>query len=299
MIEDIRRDSVTCVTEQGVGDTFWTYQKISPFYKEINFILGASAYDHDGIQRRAEGMVTLLPKVKTVRYEIISSEKYNEMCTQKKRIRDFLDQGIGRFSYTPTQYFREGIRMEEIEPGLPIAWNVPLPTAKVDLPFDHYICLTASGPGTAERRDVWPPYKYLDLIKLLKCTYDMPEDFPVVALGASFDDGLMIQFDRLLNVEKTPHRVFVGRPFQEVFYLLKNSTFFIGYQSGLNVIADNLNVPQLMIWFNDLTCVPFTFPKRTNIVKGIYNATFFNRSLDDIVNQDIRIQELPGGFKRN
>lgn len=39
MIEDIRRNSVTVMTEQGVGDTFWTYQKIAPFYKEINYIL--------------------------------------------------------------------------------------------------------------------------------------------------------------------------------------------------------------------------------------------------------------------
>jgi hypothetical protein len=296
MIDDIRRDSVTCLTEQGVGDSFWTYQKIAPFYKEINFILGGG--ENNRLQRRAEGMLKLLPKVESVTFQVVDGQKYNEMATAKKKVKDFLDQGLDYYEYSVSQYYREGIRIEEIEPGMPLAWNVPLPTEKVDT-FDQYISLTASGLGTGTRPDVWSPQKYINLINLFKIKYGMPKDFPVVVLGASFDEWLVKVFASLLNRDKVPNQIFVDHPFKDVFYLLKNSTFFFGYQSGLNLLADNMNVPQLMIWFNELGRIPFTFAKRSNIAKGVYNATFFSRDLQEIVDNDIRILELPGGFKRS
>jgi hypothetical protein len=296
MIEDIRRKSVTCVTEQGIGDTFWAYQKLAPFYRGINFILGIGAIDVR--QCRANEMVKLLPKVSSVTYQIVDHYKYQEIGTMKKSLKPFLDQRLEFYEYSVTQYIRDGVRIDDIDPGLPIAWDVPLPLEKVDLPFRNYIGLTASGPGTADRKDVWRPDRYIELIKLIKATYGMPKDFPVVIFGASYDKWIIEEFESRLEKDKVPHASFIDFSWEKIFYLLKHCTFFLGFNSGLHVLADNLDVPQLMIIFDEIPGARYAFAKKANIASGVYNATLFGRTLKQIIDEDIRIPELPGGFKR-
>lgn len=40
-------------------------------------------------------MVKLLPKVKSVRFQVVDGKKYDEICVTKKKVKDFLDQGLG------------------------------------------------------------------------------------------------------------------------------------------------------------------------------------------------------------
>jgi ADP-heptose:LPS heptosyltransferase len=69
----------------------------------------------------------------------------------------------------------------------------------------------------------------------------------------------------------------------KLLYVLKNSKFFIGYQSGLNVLADNLNVPQLMLYLPFLEKMLYSWPKKQNIESGIYNAAIFKQNINEII----------------
>jgi hypothetical protein len=64
--------------------------------------------------------------------------------------------------------------------------------------------------------------------------------------------------------------------------ILQRSEFFIGYQSGLNILADNLDTPQMMLYFDNLKPMLYTWCKKENI-KTKFFATVFSQTPKDAI----------------
>lgn len=76
-------------------------------------------------------------------------------------------------------------------------------------------------------------------------------------------------------------------PFENIIYVIKNAQYFVGYQSGLSILADNYNIPQTMLYFNFLGDVMYSWPKNENIKNNIYNSFKFEDNIDYMKNFDI------------
>ena len=72
----------------------------------------------------------------------------------------------------------------------------------------------------------------------------------------------------------------INPKFTNTNYIIKNSSYFIGYQSGLCIISDNFDIPQTMMYFNNLGKLMYSWPKKRNIKNNIYNATQFKDNIN-------------------
>lgn len=76
--------TITIKTVQGVGDVFWVYQKLSPYFDKINFIICVINLDCP-VQKRVLPFLKLLPKVDNFKLELVTSEYYDSLAKQKKQ----------------------------------------------------------------------------------------------------------------------------------------------------------------------------------------------------------------------
>ncbi len=59
-----------------------------------------------------------------------------------------------------------------------------------------------------------------------------------------------------------------------VMHILKNSKLYLGYQSGLNIMADNMDVKQVIMYYSMLEKMKYTWCKKENIGKTFYADMF-------------------------
>jgi ADP-heptose:LPS heptosyltransferase len=102
----------------------------------------------------------------------------------------------------------------------------------------------------------------------------------LVIIGAEFDRAVVDELE-LLFVEWSAVS-FVGERPEQVMYILDNAEFFIGYQSGLGIMADNMQTPQLMMYFSHLDKMQYSWcqPKHE---QSVFWADTFDRQPADVL----------------
>ena len=73
-------------------------------------------------------------------------------------------------------------------------------------------------------------------------------------------------------------RPFIGRSPAQACHVLQDARAFIGYQSGLNILADNFDSPQVMLYFNGLERLINSWPKSGNIANPSYRPFLLSQS---------------------
>ena len=159
----------------------------------------------------------------------------------------------------------------------------------IEIPDREYIILYISGGRTKKGR--WEPNRYADLIKNTYERYDV--NYPIVLLGATYDKkNLMAAGNKLKKFGYEVHAA-IDHKFETVYYIIKNSSYFIGYQSGLNIIADNFDIPQTMMYFNHFGNLMHSWPKKRNLEGEIcnrtYNAIKFNEHIEYCKNFELML----------
>jgi ADP-heptose:LPS heptosyltransferase len=274
-------NGVTIRTAQGLGDIFWVYQKAAPYFDRINIEI--SVLEFDKVSRRSEDWMKLFPKIKNTSYSLVSSEEYQKIATDKIDMKDVVRQwkeGKDVVDYACNRWLEEGIRLDEIDDHK-VEWNVPLKTEAFDLPYEEFVTLYVSGSTKnhgAVIQGAWSVDRWVDLINRL---YDkLKIDLPIILIGAQFDARVMEEI-----VTKMPNRkiyMFVQLDPARVCHIFKKTKFFIGYQSGLNIIADNFDCPQIMLYFKSLEPMLYTWCKKEN-VRTRFHAFLFDQSTDEIL----------------
>jgi ADP-heptose:LPS heptosyltransferase len=91
---------------------------------------------------------------------------------------------------------------------------------------------------------LWTAQQWADLAN----TISNRSGLPVYFIGAEFDAAVMRE------IQKHNPRVglIIQPPAAQLFWLLKNASAFVGYQSGLSILADNFNTRQLIVYFHTL-----------------------------------------------
>lgn len=258
---------ITLYTPQGIGDTFWIYQKFVNHVDIINF--GIMSFKDTEVSDRALEFLSDLPKVgKTFMHK-------TDRNVMRKVINTRFDQNktLGHKStyYSCNKPLEDGIRLEGMDTHS-VEWGIDIPCKSVDLPKD-YILLYVSGN---KAQYGWSASKWAHLTKSIWKKFN-DKKLPIVTIGATYDMKMLKDIENLLR--RNGMRVIskTNMPIKESTYIIKNATYMIGYQSGLSIIADNFDTKQLMVYFPHLEKMMYSWAKPENIDKGIYNPFIFTQ----------------------
>jgi hypothetical protein len=285
---------ITVLTAQGVGDIFWVYQKLSPHFDRINIIIATTG--RWGGMQRAIPFAYTLPKVNDASFKLITIKEYKDIMNNcgKKYMKNLIHENeikkesplkaangctYNYVKYSVNKWLEAGIRIDEID-DFKIEENVDILCEPIEIPDREYIILYISGGHTKKGR--WKPNRYAHLIKNTYERYNV--NYPIVLLGATYDkNNLMAAGNKLKEFGYEVHTA-INHKFENANYIIKNSSYFIGYQSGLNIIADNFDIPQTMMYFNHFGNLMHSWPKKRNLEGEIrnrtYNAIKFNEHIE-------------------
>ncbi len=274
------RKTITIKTVQGVGDVFWVYQKLSPLFDVINLVICVVNLDCP-VQKRVLPFLKLLPKVDKFKLKLVTREYYDNLAKQKKTMDIVLSEhasNIFPIEYAVNAWLEDGVRISEID-KYPLEETVAIKEKYINLPFKNYIILYISGNKISRE---WQPEKYSELINNTFKKYNV--SYPIILIGAEYDEPHLKIAGNKLKQYGYEISFFIEKPFESVIYIIKNSKYFIGYQSGLSIIADNYDIPQTMLYFNFLGNVMYSWAKEKNIATKIYNAYKFEDNIECINN---------------
>lgn len=216
---------------QGIGDIFWCYQKLCQ--ESLHFVIWIT--NHSEVSLRSVPFVISWPNVEKVSVLKVTSEQY----------RDALLHGADNF-FSCNHLLESGVRLEKI-PGptgdCVTNWNVRLECLPPSLP-SHYTCVYVSGSGR-----YWDVNRWCDEISKYPAPY--------VMIGASYDYDVQKQIVNRLEIR---HHFVDSLP-TTVYGILSQANFFLGYQSGLGILANHLGVASEMIYFPYLKGLMYSWNK--------------------------------------
>lgn len=290
-----KRNSITLRVPQGIGDIFWIYQKFSPYFKTINFqiqiINNGVAQD---LQKRSEIFLKhVLPQVGSITCINSTDHEYHENINVSHKVKDVMTSGVPAAYFSCNKPLEDGIRLEAIDPDYPIERKVSLYTAD-EIPFGlqskKYILFYTSG-NKPHHKDfpVWHKPDYIKLIQKYYAHFDCYNSLPLVFIGAGFDTTALQEIKKDLD-PRIDSRIILGSPL-ETTRLLTECLFFVGYQSGLNILADNQCSPQVMLYFDKYAGIVNSWPIQENIDSKSYLPYFFTESPDLVYNDSIKTLE--------
>ena len=263
---------ITLNVPQGLGDIWWPYALAAPHFDRIN--LNLLTIGSDAQQFRSCEWPGLLPKAGAVNFRLVHSDDYGRRAATKTTAAEIVERwetGQHEQDLACNGWLEAGNRLEEL--GEP-QWDIDMRSEPHGLPYQRYVCLAVSGDTARHPSGLWPIDTWLECVDLLYRRYEW--DLPVVLLGADFDrpateplaEGLRA---RGYTVDLLVSNTLCARKVDAV----KRCAFFLGYQSGLNILADNFNRPQLMVFFNRLAKMIRSFAKPANLAAGLFNPALF------------------------
>lgn len=280
---------ITLNVPQGIGDIFWIYKKFAPSVDWIDFnvmVYGAGAIE---VQSRALAFIKTLPKVRTAGTIQVDPSRYErtwKSAFPMDSIFRRLERGYRSFDYGCNAPLERGIRIESIDPPrFGVQETVPLPESDCPLPFERYVVMYVPGfvihPWAIEK-GMWPIRAWVDLA--VKLREKFKGGYPIVAIGASYDEQATCALVAgLSSAGFSEVDVRIDLSPEQVFRVLHRAELFVGHQSGLNILADNLDTRQIMLYMNTLDGLRLSWPKQANIDSGRYQSGLFSESPEAIV----------------
>lgn len=270
---------------QGIGDIFWIYQKLAPHVDQIN--LNILAVNTDKVQQRSLGFIKLLPKIGSTSYKIVSSAEYDSVASQAFSLYPILDNTEEIYNYACNSPLEKGIRLENIEPGLAVEWNVPVYSRQgVNIPWDKYQILYVSG---SKPDFAWKPHVWAELMLKMRA---LGHSEPIVLFGAPYDQVSLEEIKAILDKNDIETMTLIGLKPEHAVHVLKHASYFTGYQSGLNIMSDNFGIPQTMLYFPFLKPMLNSWCQPGHAEKGLFNAFTFDQNVDTVVKELFKRAQL-------
>lgn len=259
-------NEITINTVQGIGDIFWCYQKLSPHFDRIN--VNVLCLSQSAVQHRARPFLRMLPKVGAVQYVEVPGPRYKAVASMWPNLADVLREG-GTVDYAVNHPLEQGVNLREIDPGAAVADFVDLGLAPT-VERGGYLCVFVAGSRNSQN---WTPAQWVVAIRRLCARLGTDH---VKLIGAGWDVLIQAEVERGLaglRVENHVDRLTLADSLE----MIRGARLFFGFQSGLHVIADNYGVPQLMVYYEMLARMLWTWCKPEH-VGTVYQAATFKSS---------------------
>lgn len=279
-VSGIVGDEITVNVVQGIGDIFWVYQQLAPYFKTINFSVYVTKAN-DVVQMRSLSWLPIYPQTGSVTTKLVDNECYRRCAHNFYHVQDVIDaylRGAREVEHSTNTWLERGVRLDEIDPGAAIQDDVDMQVVPPSFSIGDYLALFVSGSThkaglvTNKKYGIWTCEQWADFVELFFSK--MERRLPIILIGASFDAEVMAEMYSLLKPRNPKVYSLVDRSPAVITGVLKHSSYFIGYQSGLNILADNLGTKQLMVYFNYLRPMLNTWCRRENIGTRFHAACF-------------------------
>lgn len=277
-------------TVQGIGDIFWVYQKLAPYFNRISFNVLCTSFN--SVQARAVKFCKMLPKVRDVSLVKVGGSTYSHLATNRFGLAKIFDQAIEfclaktqpdlgdqslnslqigsdqlAVNYAVNKPLEIGVRLEDVDLGTAVRWFVDL-GLPIRVPTEDYLCIFIAG---AKADGLWTKTQWIKMIKLLAKKLNTKK---LKFIGAEWDLKVQQKIQEKLSSEYEVINLVDQLSLADSIDVIRRSRFFLGYQSGLNIIAENYDVPQMMLYFDRLEPMMFTWCKPNSINTQFFAKTF-------------------------
>jgi hypothetical protein len=235
------------IVPSGLGDIYWVCQRLVPAIGDKLDIVIAHSDDGSPLSNRSVPWLQSFPFIASVTTQYMPTHEYNQILDHTD-LTPILNDPTGTHSYALNRPLEQGIKLADID-SHPVNWKLPLTITPWELPYPKYQCLFVSTLGP------WKPLKWAHLAN--------QSQLPSICLGCSWDRKPLE--DVVRHLEQPYHRM-IDQPPAAVLHALQNASLYIGFQSGLNIMADRLSIPQIMMYFASLRRMAGTWnnPQNTN-----------------------------------
>ena len=282
-------DRVVLNVPQGIGDAFWVYQKFAPHVDRINFNIQQFEDRDEKVQNRAADFIRLLPKAGAVGKAFVKLAAYTRVASSFYPMRGVFERaarGYPSCDYACNLPIEQGVRIERIDPDYPIQQTVSLPEEPVAVPYSRYVVVFVAAasmlPGAEEIHLLWRLERWVELVTLIYRKRMI--SCPIVVVGASYDRPASELFSEGASAAGIENVILTDLPAKNVVYVLRRAVFFIGHQSGLNVLADNMGVRQLMLYSKTLHRMLYAWCAPGHAGR-IFHAALFSQSPAEVADR--------------
>lgn len=261
--------SLTFKTLQGLGDIVWCLQRLHPYFEEVHIKI--MMINDEPLQRRSQPLFrAMFPDfVKSVEMEPCTNIEYNAIYNSYWYVENILKEYRDNeelaqnhvFTLASNKQLEDGLRLEQLEPQLSVTEVLPYSFKDATIPFTDYMILYVS--GTKMDLKCWSEVQWVEYIELIyrKFNYKLP----IILTGAEFDRNTLTTVGNLLHSNGHTVSYYIGGDPQQTLDFIRKAKFFVGYQSGLNILCDQLDVPQIMLYFDFLQKLRTSWPKQKNL----------------------------------
>jgi hypothetical protein len=254
---------------QGIGDILWVHQKLFNLADEFEYSIQIIPNDiSTRLQTRSVEFVKTWPKVKSVGVEIVSASDYEMQWKREWSTKDLIDGKISHFSLN--RWLEQGKKLEDLD-SHKIEWSIDIPVE--EHPVDSKFCCLYVSDDNKGYGECWSIEDWASIFENVQV--------PIYILGASYEKQTMLDlYDTLKNDMKKLCRIYMDYKPQQVCYMLKNCDFFVGWQSGLNILADQFKTKQVMVYLDWVYPMKDAWVNPENRVPEIFNPTSFPEGSD-------------------
>lgn len=247
---------LTVTVPQGLGDIWWVYTRLAPYKESITFRVIDPNDAPRSIVRRAESTIGALRYVEKLEYVYYRHGRDDGWLYEKRPLKPLIEaartpQGT---AWCANPWLEAGVPLEEIEPDEPVFWDLPVPRQPVPKLFPgSFLVAYASGDSVRHRticEKVWPPEAWASVVERVCYNHGVGTSVPVVVLGSDFDWPVTALISEELRNKGFRVASMSDVPLNQIAWLMENAAGFVGYQSGLSILAEAAGVPaQAIVYF--------------------------------------------------
>lgn len=257
----------------GIGDAIFLAQKLLNANEQFKFEFA------NDVPQRGKQVIDLLPQLGTATYGNFTSPEVlrhniQEVRKEWKKVRDH------DFYLSANKHLEEGKRIEQFLPDLSTSFKIDYQTKEFEKEAKTYlggakrtIAIYCSAYSPVRSWGFWREKEWMELIDRLNTLFSNQVTF--VMIGAEFDQDLTGSLMYRMLRAKMPFIDTVGAPLGVVVELLKRCQYFIGFPSGLSILANTIDVPTMMFYPKHLEKMMNTWPSKESIQDNSYKGLQF------------------------
>jgi hypothetical protein len=279
--------SITFQTMQGLGDITWCLQRLYPHFEEAHIRI--MYFDEAPLQKRSERLFkTMLPGfVKSCEMIPCTQDEYVYGYSTDFFVKDILDKykedaekaEQTLFTFATNKQLEDGHKLDSLDNGLGFTETLPWEPLPSVVEFPEYAVLYVS--GTKMNVKLWNLNEWREYINGIYKKFDIT--LPLVLTGAEFDRSTLQTLGMFLQTDGFKVGYYIGGDPQQTLDFLKRAKFFVGFQSGLNILCDQFDVPQIMMYFDFLKKLRTAWPKQKNLDNGSHQFFGFDETPSQVV----------------
>ncbi len=266
MIKLVPTREITLNVCQGIGDIIWVYQKFCHHFSKINFNIMTIGEENE-LQTRAKDFLHLLPQVGFVKTVSVTTEEYMKVVEREWSMYDIVPYYDFKKShdYSCNLSLEKGKRLEKIDPDYYCASSLSFPYDNFK-DLEDYVLVYVS--GSTKRNNCWKIAQWKTFIRGFYDKYDLK--CPLLLIGARYDEETQTDLLEELSELNITCKIKIDSDPKQVLGIIKKSKVFLAYQSGLSILADHFDVKQVMMYYDWLEKLMYSWSKLQNIKLGRY-----------------------------